>query len=49
MKKMDEGRNTTHLGHSDEYDIAETFKMGLDKIQPSGKITTGAFYFHRYL
>lgn len=28
MKKMDEGRNTTHLGHSDEYDIAETFKMG---------------------
>lgn len=26
-KKMDEGKNTTHLGHSDEYDIAETFKM----------------------
>lgn len=22
-KKMDEGRNTTHLGHSDEYDMAE--------------------------
>lgn len=24
---MDEGRNTILLGHSDEYDVAETFKM----------------------
>lgn len=24
---MYEGRNTIHLGHSDEYDVAETFKM----------------------
>lgn len=26
-KKKYEGRNTTHLGHGDEYDVAETFKM----------------------
>lgn len=26
-KKKYEGRNTTHLEHGDEYDVAETFKM----------------------